>query len=189
MCYFSNKDAEAFEERPINISEGIYPPMYNTMAVLRENTLNAFADIYQLNKTLDTETSPLKITQDKLVQYLLDINPHMFFSVENIEQLAQQINNSEEFRSLVFNLTDIAMLNTVAENIDYINDIAFKLVHALELTKVADPSKIVYDARLITGSCLNKEDLIDLISFNPFVTVLYMLCTNKVALLKIVTEI
>lgn len=189
MGYFGDQGIKSSEERPINIPEGVFPPMYNTVAVLRENTLNAFSDIYQLNKTLDSETSPLKITQDKLVQYLLDINPHMFFSVENIEHLASQINTHEEFRSLVFNLTDIAMLNTVAENIDYINDIVFKLVHTLELTKVADPSKIIYDARLITGSCLLKEDLVELISYNPFIVVLYMLCTSKVALLKIVTEI
>ncbi len=127
MAYFNNEYGPKDSSIVFANNEEALISNVNALSILKENTLNAFADIYQLNKTLDTETSPLKITQDKLVQYLLDINPHMFFSVENIEQLAQQINNSEEFRSLVFNLTDIAMLNTVAENIDYINDVAFKL--------------------------------------------------------------
>ena len=191
MGYFKEQDIMASENSmqfPVgNIGE--FPPFHNTLAVLRENTLNAFADIYQLNKTLDSETSPIKIVQTQLVNYLLGINPHMFFSVENVEYMAKQINDSEEFRSLVFNLTDIALLNTVAENIDYINDIVFKIVHMLELTKVTDTNKIIYDPRMITGSCLNKEDLVDLISYNPFITVLYMLATSKVQLLKIVTEI
>ena len=142
-----------------------------------------------MNKTLDTETSPIKVSQDQLVRHLLEINPHMFFSVENIEYLATNINDNEFFRSLVFNLTDIALLNTLAEGVDYINDIVFTIMETLGLTKVTDDEQIVYDKRLITGSNLGKEDLLKIITYNPFMVVLYMLCINKVALLKVVTEI
>lgn len=188
MGYFNNETGS--DSIPPNVGfVGNSGPFYNSLAVLKDNVLNAFSDIYQLNKTLDTETSHTKQAQDLLVKYLLDINPHMFFSVENIEHLANMINNNEEYRSLVFNLTDIALLHTVAENIDYINEIVFKVVQALDLTKVTDSSKVIYDTRLITGSCLNREDLLELITNNPFITVLYLLAISKVALLKIVTEI
>ena len=158
-------------------------------SIFTSKVLETFAEIYQLNKTLDTETSRVKASQDQLVHYLIDINPHMFFSVENIEYLANNINTNEHFRSIVFNLTDISLIKTIDCNIDYLND----LVHTVDVvmcrTKITDDTKVIYDARLISGSCLDQDNLVEVVTYNPFILVLYTLAMNKTALLKVVTEI
>ena len=157
--------------------------------IFTSKVLETFAEIYQLNKTLDTETSPVKASQDQLVYYLIDINPHMFFSVENIEYLANNINTNEHFRSIVFNLTDISLVKTLDYGVDYIDDLVSTVGIAMALTKVTDDTKVIYDARLISGSCLDQDNLVEVITHNPFILALYALAMNKVALLKIVTEI
>ena len=157
--------------------------------IFTSKVLETFGEIYQLNKTLDTETSPVKASQDQLVHYLIDINPHMFFSVENIEYLANNINTNEHFRSIVFNLTDISLVKTLDYGVDYIDDLVSTVGIAMALTKVTDDTKVIYDARLISGSCLDQDNLVVVITYNPFILVLYVLAMNKVALLKVVTEI
>lgn len=158
-------------------------------SIFTSKVLETFTEIYQLNKTLDTETSPVKASQDQLVHYLIDINPHMFFSVENIEYLANNINTNEHFRAIVFNLTDISLVKTLDYGVDYIDDLVSTVGIAMALTKVTDDTKVIYDARLISGSCLDQDNLVEVITYNPFILVLYVLAMNKVALLKVVTEI
>ena len=171
-----------------NVSIAAFSPS-NPFNIFKTNVLETFSDIYQLNKALDTETSPVKASQDQLVHYLIDINPHMFFSVENLEYLANNINVNEHFRSIVFNLTDVSLVKTLDYGIDYIGGLVNTVDTVMGLTKVMDDTKVIYDARLITGSCLDKENLLEVITFNPFMLVLYVLAMNKVALLKIATEI
>ena len=158
-------------------------------SIFTSKVLETFAEIYQLNKTLDTETSPVKASQDQLVHYLIDINPHMFFSVENIEYLANNINTNEHFRSIVFNLTDISLINTIDYNVDYLNDLVHVVDTVMCRTKSTDDTKVIYDARLISGSCLDQDNLVEVVTYNPFILVLYTLAMNKTALLKVVTEI
>ena len=113
----------------------------------------------------------------------------MFFSVENIEYLANNINTNEHFRSIVFNLTDISLIKTIDCNIDYLNDLVHVVDSVMCHTKITDDTKVIYDARLISGSCLDQDNLVKVITHNPFILVLYVLAMNKVSLLKVVTEI
>lgn len=192
MGYFDTPEYKTPGDTKVSFSSELStfnPSPDRPFSIFTSKVLETFAEIYQLNKTLDTETSRVKASQDQLVHYLIDINPHMFFSVENIEYLANNINNNEHFRSIVFNLTDISLIKTIDCNIDYLND----LVHTVDVvmcrTKITDDTKVIYDARLISGSCLDQDNLVEVVTYNPFILVLYTLAMNKTALLKVVTEI
>ncbi len=192
MGYFNTPEYKTPGDTKTSFSSESYtfnPSPDRPFNIFTSKVLETFAEIYQLNKTLDTETSPVKASQDQLVHYLIDINPHMFFSVENIEYLANNINTNEHFRSIVFNLTDISLIKTIDCDIDYLDDLVHVVDSVMCHTKITDDTKVIYDARLISGSCLDQDNLVEVITHNPFILVLYVLAMNKVSLLKVVTEI
>lgn len=192
MGYFDTPELKTPKDTKSSFSSELStfnPSPDRPFSIFTTKVLDTFTDIYQLNKTLDTETSSVKVAQDQLVHYLININPHMFFSVENIEYLANNINTNEYFRSIIFNLTDISLINTVDYGIDYIQHLVYTVETTMGRTKIVDDTKVIYDTRLIIGSCLDQDDLVEVITHNPFILVLYVLAMNKVALLKVVTEI
>ena len=192
MGYFDTPEYKTPGDTKVSFSSELStfnPSPDRPFSIFTSKVLETFAEIYQLNKTLDTETSPVKASQDQLVHYLIEINPHMFFSVENIEYLANNINTNEHFRSIVFNLTDISLIKTIDCGIDYLDDLVHVVDTVMCHTKITDDTKVIYDARLISGSCLDQDNLAEVITHNPFILVLYTLAMNKVSLLKVVTEI
>ena len=190
MGYFNTPEYKTTDKTSFSSELTTFSPSpARPFDIFTSKVLETFAEIYQLNKTLDTETSPVKASQDQLVHYLIDINPHMFFSVENIEYLANNINTNEHFRSIVFNLTDISLIKTIDCNIDYLNDLVHVVDTVMCRTKITDDTKVIYDARLISGSCLDQDNLAEVITHNPFILALYAMSMNKVDLLKVVTEI
>ena len=141
--------------------------------LFKETCMDSLKIQYGLSKFKGTDL-------DWFVRYVLSVNPHMFFTLDNITTLTNFINDSTITRDFILNLTDMVILSSQGAGCD-LDKVIGNIVSMVQINK---NSNKVYDSRLADSVRFDKESLIELLENNSYIFIMYYICLYPIDLLQ-----
>jgi len=109
---------------------------------------------------------------ESLIKYLVTVNHHMFFTMENITNLTNYINDDLDARSFILNLTDATVLEFLGLDGD-LDAIVNNICLTVRINKNYEK---LYDNRLADSLRIDLDTLKDVLENNSYLIVMYYVC-------------
>ena len=153
---------------------------------------------HELLKKIVIDNSLIKIgmlseedtSLNNFINYLVNVNPYMFFTIENIINITNYINDNINIREFIFNLTDIIVIDYLGNNGD-LDQIVTLIKNTIFINKnkgglldETNSYRKLYDSKISQSLYLDQDVLTELLENNSFMIILYYVATYSHELLK-----
>lgn len=142
------------------------------------STCKDIVSIAQVDKDINNQDNKI----DTILSYILSINAHQYFTLDNLKNISEYINNDLYIRDFIFNLTDTCILEFLGKDGD-LDRIIKNIVNMIVINKNSTPK--LYDQRIADETCFDKDDLTKILESNSYYIVIYYLVLYPVAVVSI----
>ncbi len=139
--------------------------------LLKEIVINNCKDVIAIAQT-NIELNEQENKLESILNYILSINTHQYFTLDNFRNITDHINDDLNARDFIFNLTDSSILEFIGKNGD-LSRIIGDIVKMFDLNK--NTGIKLYDSRIVDASKIDKDNLTKILEGNSYFIVLYFL--------------
>lgn len=166
--------------------DNIYKPTIDTTNILNDHELFKNIVIHNCRDVIAIAQTDAELTNQEnrisdVLNYILSINTHQYFTLDNFKNIVNYINKDLHIRDFIFNLTDTCILEFVGKDGD-INRVINNISIMVDINK--NSSNKLYDPRIADESRIDKDDLIKILGANSYFIVLYYLVLYPISIIN-----
>lgn len=166
--------------------DNIYTSTIETTDTLNDHELFKEIVIHNCRDIISIVQADAELTDESnktsyILNYILSINTHQYFTLDNFKNIVNYINEDLHIRDFIFNLTDTCILEFVGRDGD-INRVINNISIMVDINK--NSSNKLYDPRIADESKMDKDDLIKILGANSYFIVLYYLVLYPISIIS-----